>query len=218
MANYRFRVTFEDHEEISRDIEIRSNQTFEDFHFAINNAIGFEATKVASFFMSDDNWKKGKEVSNREVSEEQQSIISSLKKSRLCDFIVDPHQKIYYIFDSDNQWTFRLELIKINREDEAGASYPRTVRTMGEAPKQFGGAAAIPVPAPEDFDLDMDLEDEEDEPEVETEDMGVDESEIPEGEDKGAFVASTDEDGTDEFETAEGDGAEEDGFAETDES
>src|SRR5437762_2397 len=45
MATYRFRVTFEDYDDVTRDIEIRSTQTFEEFHHAIQNAIGFDASK-----------------------------------------------------------------------------------------------------------------------------------------------------------------------------
>src|SRR5205085_8708558 len=99
MATYRFRVTFEDYDDVTRDIEIRSTQTFEEFHHAIQNAIGFDASKPASFYISDDNWKKGKEITTRNLSEEESEKIASVKNSRLCDFIVDPHQKFYYVFD-----------------------------------------------------------------------------------------------------------------------
>jgi hypothetical protein len=218
MANYRFRVMFEDHDEVSRDIEVRSTQTFDDFHHAIHNAIGFDSSKPASFYMSDDNWKKGKEISNKEITEEQQQLISSMKKARLCDFIVDPHQKIYYIFDPANPWTFRIELIKINREDEHGANYPRTVKSVGDAPKQYGGTVIAPPPLPEDFDGELDLDLEEDEEiETETEVLGVDEVDIPEGEDKGDFTASAGED-EEGFEPAGEDAMEDEGFPEAEEN
>ncbi len=49
MAVYRFKVSFEEHEDISREIEIRSDQTFEDLHNAIQQAVGFDASQPASF-------------------------------------------------------------------------------------------------------------------------------------------------------------------------
>ena len=64
MAVYRFRVSFEEFDEVHRDIEIKSIQTFEQFHYAIQEAIGFDASKPASFFMSNDNWKKGQEITS----------------------------------------------------------------------------------------------------------------------------------------------------------
>ena len=63
---YKFRVTFEDHDEVSRDIEIKSNQTFMDLHKAIQSAIGFDGAQLASFYMSNDYWVKGKEITSAE--------------------------------------------------------------------------------------------------------------------------------------------------------
>src|SRR5215470_4366321 len=99
MAIYKFRITFEEHEDVSRDLEIKSTQSFEELHSAILSSIGFDNKQTASFFMSDDNWKKGREISLAEKSNTEQKI-SVMKKSRLCDFIADPHQKIYYIYDT----------------------------------------------------------------------------------------------------------------------
>ena len=122
MAVYRFRVTFEDHDDVSRDIEIRSTQTFEDFHHAIHSFIGFDAAKPASFYLSDDNWKKGKEITSRELKGEEKEKVRLMRKTRLADAIADPHQKIYYLFDPSAQWAFRIELIKIIVNEEIGAT------------------------------------------------------------------------------------------------
>jgi len=149
MAVYKFRVTFEDFEEVSRDIEIKSTQNFEELHKAILASVAFDSKELASFYMSDDNWKKGKEISLVDMSEGEKKI-AVMKDSRLKDFIADPHQKIYYVYDFLAMWAFHVELIKIIVNEETGASYPRCVRTVGEAPKQFGIAAGA-VPVPEDF-------------------------------------------------------------------
>ena len=179
MAVYKFRVTFEDYDDVSRDIEIKATQTFEDFHYAIHSYIGFDASKEASFFMSDDFWKKGKEISNRDVKGEEKGVVSPMRDSRLCDFMIDPHQKIYYLFDPQEKWTFRVELIKILTAEDNSSPYPKCVRTVGEAPKQYPPAPGAVIPPPEDFDEsaapDIDLEEE---PEAET---GVDVDDIPTG-------------------------------------
>ena len=149
MAVYKFRVTFEEHDEVSRDIEIKASQTFEDLHRAILASVGFDNKELASFYMSDDNWKKGKEISLIDMSEGEKKI-AVMKDSHLRDFIADPHQKIYYVYDFMAMWTFHIELIKIITAEEAGASYPRCVRTAGEAPKQYAMSPEA-VPVPEDF-------------------------------------------------------------------
>jgi hypothetical protein len=149
MAVYKFRVTFEEHDEVSRDIEIKATQTFEDFHFAILRSVGFDNKEMASFYMSDDNWKKGKEIALADLSDGEKKV-AMMKDSRLRDFIADPHQKIYYVYDFMAMWTFHVELVKIIVSEEAGADYPRCVKISGDAPKQFG-IAPEPVPVPEGF-------------------------------------------------------------------
>src|SRR5436853_6903040 len=133
MSVYKFRVTFEDHEDVSRDLEIKSTQSFEDFHSAILSSIGFDNKENASFFMSDDNWKKGKEISLTEKANGETKL-PLMKKSRLCDFIADPHQKIYYIYDFSKECTFHVELLKIIVGEDDDVVYPLFVKVNGVAP------------------------------------------------------------------------------------
>ncbi|MFZ9942262.1 MAG: IS1096 element passenger TnpR family protein [Bacteroidia bacterium] len=165
---YRFRVSFEDHDDVSRDIDIRSDQTFLEFHHAIQQAIGFDGSKAASFFMSNDNWKKGQEIRSNN-SNDSKGDFKPMESSRLCDFVADPHQKIYYVFDPAAQWSFYIELIRILPAGEKGKDYPTCVKVNGEAPKQYL-VVDIPkdgVPDPENpedalfADLLMDGEEEE---------------------------------------------------------
>lgn len=136
MAIYRFRISFEEYDDIYRDIEIRSVQSFEQLHLAIQEAIGFDASKPASFYMSNDLWKKGQEIVFQKT-EKTSGEAKLMEKSRLCDFIADPHQKIYYVFDQPSQWTFFIELFKILPEMESTKKYPVCVKFHGDAPKQY---------------------------------------------------------------------------------
>jgi Plasmid pRiA4b ORF-3-like protein len=133
MAAYRFKVTLEGNEDVLREIEIKSYQTFESFHHAIQQSVGFDIKKTASFFMSTDTWKKGQEISNRSPRDNDSTLIT-LEKARLCDFITDPHQKIYHEYDSN--WSFYIELLKIVSVNPDTA-YPQLVSSIGKAPKQY---------------------------------------------------------------------------------
>lgn len=214
MAIYRFRVTFEDHDEVWRDVEIRSVQSFEDLHHAIHSAIGFDASKSASFYMSDDHWTKGREITNRELKEAEKETVSAFRRSRLCDFIADPHQKIYYIFDPIAEWAFRIELVKIIPQEEIGVFYPRCSKVTGEAPKQYKQTTPVAVPLPEDFDPEefdeMIAEDDEYEAEEESGEVMV--AEADDVKDMGELDTneeSSDQD--DEFQTADDEMSDEDG-------
>jgi pRiA4b ORF-3-like protein len=137
MAVYKFRVTFEEYDDVQRDIEIRSTQNFEDFHICILESIKFDNKHDASFYMSDDNWVKGQEIT-LDKNLIRDSDVSLMNKSRLCDFIIDPHQKIYYVYDFDKNWTFHIELIKILVDEDKKAVYPRCIKATLEPPKQYG--------------------------------------------------------------------------------
>ena len=176
---YRFRVTFEEYDEVSRDIDILSSQTFEDLHHTIQASIGFDDSKLASFYMSNDLWIKGQEISLEKRKDKNGQNSALMRDSKLCNFIADPHQKIYYISDYDASWSFFMELVKILPSADMTKSYPVCVKVNGESPKQYN-VVARPVVVDEEFDalqVEEDLAPEEDVMVDETED-GVEMDEI----------------------------------------
>ena len=156
MTVYRFRVSFEDHNDIYRDIEILSNQSFEDLHEAIQQAIGFDASKNAVFFQSNDYWRREKEIPLQiSIENADKKGKAKTKKTYLCDFIDDPHQKLIYYFDFDKVenalWTFTVELIKLTPEDNS-TYYPKTVKSQGVAIRQYKVEKFVPSNNDEDED------------------------------------------------------------------
>lgn len=140
MALYKFKLTFEEYEDISRVIEIKSSQTFLEFHKAILDSIGFDQKQMASFYMSNDTWKKEQEITLEDMSDDndEDSIpIPTMKDSRLSMFVNDPHQKIVYVYDFLEMWTMHLELVGIEMKEKAGVKYPVCSKSVGLAPKQY---------------------------------------------------------------------------------
>lgn len=153
MSVYKFRVWFEDHEDIYREIEIRANQTFADLHIAIQEAISFDNKHAASFFRSDDLWRKGEEIvlKAEDTGKGSASPKKIMNKCKLSAFIDDPHQKFIYLFDYAASWTFCIELMKILPLDNS-VSYPRCVKSGGVAKKQYKTVTIPPVVADDDDD------------------------------------------------------------------
>jgi hypothetical protein len=140
MALYKFKLTFEEYEDISRVIEIKSSQTFFEFHKAILDSVGFDQKQMASFYMSNDTWKKEQEITLEDMSDDkdENSIpIPTMKDSRLSMFVNDPHQKIVYVYDFIEMWTMHLELVAIEMKEKAGTKYPLCSKSVGLAPKQY---------------------------------------------------------------------------------
>jgi hypothetical protein len=134
---YRFKVMFEDHEDIVRDIEITNLQTFEDFHNIIQSSIGFDASKPASFFICTDHWIKEQEIVLEARKDKAGNDLHLMKNSLIKDHINDPHQKMMYIFDYDANWSFFVELSKIIPAADEKRLYPVCVKSAGDAPKQY---------------------------------------------------------------------------------
>lgn len=137
MAVYRFKISFEDYEDVYREIEVTSEQTFAQFYTTILSSIGFEDHGVASFYMSNDSWKKGTEITNKEGKLKDGKPVALMAKALLKNYIADPHQKIYFVIESESIWAFHVELIKILPTADSHQSYPFVKKVIGEAPKQF---------------------------------------------------------------------------------
>jgi hypothetical protein len=168
MAVYRFRIAFEDHDDVYREIDILGKQTFEEFHRAIQEAINFDSSKDASFFMSDDYWRKGQEVAlhpppadddddDDYPGSKKKKTIHQASKSKLVEFIDDPHMKMVYVFDPAVKWTIMIELLKIVPHDPK-TNYPKTTKSVGAAPRQYK-QVLTPPPVDEDEEVEDDEED-----------------------------------------------------------
>lgn len=155
MALYRFRVTFEDYDDVSRDIDVKSNQTFEDLHKAIHQSTGYNFEYPSSFYISNDQWMKGEEITYMPNQKRIDRNIPLMEKIKLSSFIDDPHQKFYYTFNFDRPFDFHVELMKIILDEAPGTTYPAVVRSVGEAPKQFGNVFNPTVVSSADDDFDF---------------------------------------------------------------
>ncbi len=172
MALYRFRITFEDYDDVIREIDVKSNQTFEDLHRAIHQSTGYNSEYPSSFYISNDQWMKGEEITYLPNQKRISRGVPLMDKVKLLSYIDDPHQKFYYTFNFDRPFDFHVELMKIILDDAPGVSYPAVIKSVGEAPKQFGNVITPPPTAAgvDDFDflneLALDEEDTDDFSEV----------------------------------------------------
>lgn len=134
MAVYRFRVSFEDYDEVIREIDIKSVQTFKDLHFAIHQATGYSPEKSSSFYVSNDNWIKNEEIAYLPSDKKSLDKITLMEDAKLSRFIDDPHQKFYYIYNFEKPFEFHVELIKI-LDNNPNAVFPSLFKSVGEAPR-----------------------------------------------------------------------------------
>lgn len=142
MAIYRFRITFEDYDDVIREIDMLSKHTFLDFHQAIHQATGYNPALSSSFYVSNDQWKKGEEIAYLPSERKLNNDIKLMEDSKLSKYVNDPHQKFYYTYNFERPFDFHVQLIKILKEEEE-KEYPILFRSMGKAPLPFGSISLV---------------------------------------------------------------------------
>jgi hypothetical protein len=138
MAILKFRAYFEEDDSIYRDIAIRHTQTFYDLHLAILKAFEFDQKHSATFYRSNDNWQRGREISLEKYDKQYKADPLMMKDTSIGSEIRDPNQKFIYVYDFGKNWTFLVELINVSKEENPKLSYPATIRAEGIAPSQYG--------------------------------------------------------------------------------
>jgi Plasmid pRiA4b ORF-3-like protein len=139
MAILRFRVYWEDDESIYRDVVIKHTQNFADLHYCILKSYEFDSKHKATFYRSNDSWLRGREISLEKYDEKSYKVDPLIMGDvTMGSEIKDPNQKFIYVYDFNKLWTFMVELINVDKEENKKITYPSCIRTEGIAPSQYG--------------------------------------------------------------------------------
>ena len=153
---YQFRVILDAQDDVIRDIAIEQSATVEDLHNAILQSFGFGGQEMASFYVSDDNWEQGEEISLFAMGSETRAM----SDTPIDEVVAEENDKLIYVYDFLNMWTFLVELAQIV-EVETGTTYPNLLFAHGELPEKAPEKdfKADEVGADEDFLDDGDYDD-----------------------------------------------------------
>ncbi len=138
MAILRFRTYWEEDESIYRDVAIRHSQTFFDLHEAILKSYEFDNKHKATFYRSNDNWQRGREISLEQYDKNYQAAPLIMSEVPISSEVKGPNQKFIYEYDFNKNWHFMVELINVDKEENKKLTYPTCIRTEGIAPSQYG--------------------------------------------------------------------------------
>jgi hypothetical protein len=138
MAILKFRVYLEEDDSVYRDIAIQHKQSFFNFHEAILKAFEFDSKHQATFYRSNDNWQRGREISLEQYDKPYKAAPLLMKDTTIGSEIKDPNQKFVYVYDFNKNWSFLIELINVTKEENPKYTYPATVRKEGIPPSQYG--------------------------------------------------------------------------------
>lgn len=138
MAGLKFRVLLdsEQNQEIFRDIVIDKDATFETFYNTIIQSFSFAGDQMASFYVSNDDWDKGHEISWMDMTygeDEEVEAPSVMSKAKLFEHIEEADQKFILVYDFLRMWIFLIELIGYEKESPES---PLVALSVGMAPPE----------------------------------------------------------------------------------
>lgn len=130
---YHFLILSGESEDFVREILIDGDSLFVDFHKAIQESTGYDQGQLASFFVSDDDWGKGEEITLMQMDETSDSHL--MDEVKLSEYVTEPKDKLIYTFDFFGNRGFFVELLSVSKERKL--EEPGLVRAEGDAPEQI---------------------------------------------------------------------------------
>jgi len=129
---YKIRVILNSGDDAIRDIAIDAAANLEDLHNAITNAFGFGGDQMASFYRSDETWVQGEEHPLFDMSEGHLRKVP-MRHIILDQVLVKENDKMIYVYDFFNMWSFYVELISADF-DHNNIELPSLVFSLGLIP------------------------------------------------------------------------------------
>jgi hypothetical protein len=101
-------------------------------------AYEFDNKHQATFYRSNDQWQRGREISLEKYDKEYRADPLMMANTTIGSEIRDTNQKFVYVYDFLKNWTFLIELINVTKEESSKIIYPATSRVEGIGPQQYG--------------------------------------------------------------------------------
>jgi len=133
---FKFRIISGEEKDFVRDLEIPGTASFLDFHTAIQKELHYDATQLASFFLTDDGWEKELEITLIDMMSDGFQTPIIMKDAIIEAYINAPKERMLYVFDFFSERAFFIECMEIFPEI-AGQAYPLISYRQGDPPQQI---------------------------------------------------------------------------------
>ena len=128
---YKIRAILDSEEDVIRTLHINEKSSLEDLHFSIAKAFGFDGHEMASFYLSDDKWSQNDEIPLFNMSEIGEGV--SMSNYVISDVLKAKNNKLIYVYDFFNMWTFYIEMIDFK---DILVEEVKVILSVGEVPEE----------------------------------------------------------------------------------
>jgi hypothetical protein len=153
---YKIRVILDTKKDVIRTLLVDDSINLESLHTTIAKAFGFKGQEMASFYKTDDEWVQGEEIPLFNMSEAGDDI--SMQNCILNETLTDENDKLIYVYDFLNMWTFYVDVIEISSEERE--DYPQKILTVGEIPEEAPEKEFVAEKLDDGFGDEGDIDDE----------------------------------------------------------
>ncbi len=103
---YQIKFSCDEADDFRRIYEADSEATFLELHHAILQSAGYPDDQMTSFFMCNERWEKGQEVTLVEMGSNFEYDNMVMESTRLSELLEDNGQRLIYVFDPMNERCF----------------------------------------------------------------------------------------------------------------
>nr|WP_320120601.1 hypothetical protein [uncultured Marinifilum sp.] len=135
---YKFRITSSEVEGFVREIEINHEQTYLEFHNAIQKAIEYDNSQMASFYQIGATGERGLEIALFEMNTEDDDNMNvvPMDVAMIREFVSSEKPNLIYVFDFFSDRYFNIELIEKGIA-KSRTKYPKCSLSKNDAPEQI---------------------------------------------------------------------------------
>ena len=125
----KFRIILNVKEDVLRDIVTDSDTTLLEFSKIISSEFGFDSSEISTFHHSNENWEQLDEIKIFKIDDKDEIMDNTL----ISNFFITKGDKLIYIYDFLNYWTFFIELY--NLDESVQMDKYKCVNSVGKVPK-----------------------------------------------------------------------------------
>lgn len=131
-----FRIISDEDQEFYRDLVIDGSDTFLDFHHVLQENLGYDASQLASFFITNENWEKQHEITLIDMMQEPGVETLTMGEVVLEQHFCQINQRMIYVFDFFSERAFFMELIE-QTDQKSPKKTPFIAEAVGNPPPQL---------------------------------------------------------------------------------
>lgn len=131
---FKFKIISDKVENFVLHIDADAKNTFFELHEAIQDVCKYDPSELATFYLADEEWDKGLEISMFNSNLPKKRATVSMKDTSLGDYLKGKEDKLIYVFDVLDQKSLYIELSEIVMERKLNT--PIVTVNRGMAPAQ----------------------------------------------------------------------------------